>query len=165
LVLIGYMALMVLMWHGVSLVMNVLLPIVGAFAINPAARKLAEWWMREFVGAFALRFMYGIAITITIALFQSTMNVPGLALGLKLLLLFLMTAAVWTLIKEIRSGALTPTFGGDKATVGNKFGTATMVGGAALGYAAVKATKPARRAGARGMKRVVRAPFRRRTPV
>ncbi len=55
--------------------------------------------------------MYGLAITITIALFQSTMNVPGLALGLKLLLLFLMTAAVWTLIKEIRSGALTPTLG------------------------------------------------------
>ena len=160
LVLIGYMALMVLMWHGVSLVMIVLLPIVGAFAINPAARKLAEWWMREFVGAFALRFMYGLAITISIALFQSTMNVPGLALGLKLLLLFLMTAAVWTLIKEIRSGALTPTLGGDKAAMGNKFGTATMVSGAALGYAAVKATRPARRASSRGMKNVGRAAFR-----
>lgn len=141
LILTGYLSILVLLWHMVTLMMVLILPIVALFAMPPPGMKIGIWWLREFASSFVLRWMYGVAITLVVALVQIILGIEELPLGMRILVMLIALTALWTLIKEIRNGSLTPNIGGEKAGAGNKMTRGIVVGAAAVGYMGVRAVR------------------------
>lgn len=145
--LLGSLAVMTLMWHVTTLMLILLLPIVAAAAVIPPLAKIGRWWAREFIGSFVIRFLYGLVTTIILVLFQIIAATGG-STGTKLLLLLLVLGASWALIKQVRSGVLTPTIGGQAPSMGG----ALLAGAAAGGVAGVAATRKTIKVGAGGIR-------------
>ncbi|MEV8347002.1 hypothetical protein [Streptomyces niveus] len=104
-----------LLWHAVTLILIVMLPLVATIGMHPAQQKLLRGWLEAFVHSFVLRAGFSVVLTLLLVLYQ--MIFPAdIALGSQLLLLMLVSIAVVMmirkLIEKLTSGEFTPAFGG-----------------------------------------------------
>ncbi|MEH0648587.1 hypothetical protein QA995_03975 [Streptomyces scabiei] len=104
-----------LLWHAVTLILIVMLPLVAAIGMHPSQQKLLRGWLEAFVHSFVLRAGFSVILTLLLVLYQ--MIFPAdIALGSQLLLLMLVSIAVVMmirkLIEKLTSGEFTPAFGG-----------------------------------------------------
>ncbi|MFD8934630.1 hypothetical protein ACFV0R_05135 [Streptomyces sp. NPDC059578] len=104
-----------LLWHAVTLILIVMLPLVAAIGMHPSQQKLLKGWLEAFVHSFVLRAGFSVILTLLLVLYQ--MIFPAdIALGSQLLLLMLVSIAVVMmirkLIEKLTNGEFTPAFGG-----------------------------------------------------
>ncbi|GAB3404976.1 hypothetical protein [Flindersiella endophytica] len=104
---IGLLAILTIFWHGVFLVAWVFLPLVGAVAAYPPARRIVKTVLGVMVQAIFLRCVFGLVLAVLLAVLNVIQSAPG-ALPLKILLMLIATAAIWKLLTALRSGALAP---------------------------------------------------------
>ncbi|WP_217179191.1 hypothetical protein [Streptomyces sp. AC495_CC817] len=104
-----------LLWHAVTLILIVMLPLVAAIGMHPSQQKLLRGWLEAFVHSFVLRAGFSVILTLLLVLYQ--MIFPAdIALGSQLMLLMLVSIAVVMMIRKLMekltSGEFTPAFGG-----------------------------------------------------
>jgi hypothetical protein len=104
---IGLLAILTIFWHGVFLIAWVFLPLVGAVAAYPPARRIVKTVLGVMVQAIFLRCVFGLVLAVLLAVLNVIQTAPG-ALPLKILLMLIATAAIWKLLSALRSGALAP---------------------------------------------------------
>lgn len=150
-----------LLWHAVTLILVILLPLVATIGIHPSQQKLLRSWLETFIHSFVLRAGFGVILTVLLVLYQ--MILPAkIALGTQLLLLLLVTIAVVMMLKKLLAGNFTPQVAGGEDALGIRDGAnATfdkvaavapgLAGGAArtTGRVAGKAAKGTARIGAK----------------
>ncbi|WP_051865804.1 hypothetical protein [Streptomyces griseus] len=144
-----------LLWHAVTLIMVILLPLVAIISIHPTQQKLLRGWWQTFVHSFVLRAGFGVILTILLLFYQLILPLQ-IPLGMQLLMLLLVTVAVIMLLKNLLSGKFSPQVAGadDALGVGDMANKATAM---APGLAASTARTSGRIAGttAKGAGRVV----------
>lgn len=100
-----------LLWHAVTLILVILLPLVATLGIHPSQQKLLKGWLETFVHSFVLRAGFGVILTVLLVLYQ--MILPAkVALGTQLLLLMLVTIAVVMMLKKLLAGNFSPQIAG-----------------------------------------------------
>ncbi|MER5714358.1 hypothetical protein [Streptomyces sp. NPDC002132] len=114
-----------LLWHAVTLIMVILLPLVAIISIHPTQQKLLRGWWQTFVHSFVLRAGFGVILTILLLFYQLILPLQ-VPLGMQLLMLLLVTVAVITLLKNLLSGKFSPQVAGadDALGVGEAAGAA-----------------------------------------
>lgn len=144
-----------LLWHAVTLIMVILLPLVAIISIHPTQQKLLRGWWQTFVHSFVLRAGFGVILTVLLLFYQLILPLQ-VPLGMQLLMLLLVTVAVIMLLKNLLSGKFSPQVAGadDALGVGDMAGKVTAM---APGLAASTARTSGRVASgtARGTARVV----------
>lgn len=96
-----------LLWHAVTLIMVILLPLVAIISIHPTQQKLLRGWWQTFVHSFVLRAGFGVILTILLLFYQLILPLQ-IPLGMQLLMLLLVTVAVIMLLKNLLSGKFSP---------------------------------------------------------
>lgn len=104
LIFIGLLALLTIFWHGVFLISWVFLPIIGAVAAYPPARRIVKTIVGIMVQAVFLRCVFGVILAVLLAVLNSLQVSDGL-LPLKVLLMLIAAAAIWKLLSALRTGA------------------------------------------------------------
>lgn len=104
---VGLLAILTIFWHGVFLISWVFLPLVGAVAAYPPARRIVKTVLGVMVQAVFLRCVFGLVLAVLLAVLNVIQTAPG-ALPLKILLMLIATAAIWKLLSALRSGVLAP---------------------------------------------------------
>ncbi|MEW2044961.1 hypothetical protein [Streptomyces sp. NPDC005476] len=134
-----------LLWHAVTLIMVILLPLVAIISIHPTQQKLLRGWWQTFVHSFVLRAGFGVILTILLLFYQLILPLQ-IPLGMQLLMLLLVTIAVIMLLKNLLSGKFSPQVQGadDALGVGDMAGKVTAM---APGLAASTAGATARTTG------------------
>ncbi|MDR6976419.1 hypothetical protein J2X68_003110 [Streptomyces sp. 3330] len=134
-----------LLWHAVTLIMVILLPLVAIISIHPTQQKLLRGWWQTFVHSFVLRAGFGVILTILLLFYQLILPLQ-VPLGMQLLMLLLVTIAVIMLLKNLLSGKFSPQVQGadDALGVGDMAGKVTAM---APGLAASAAGSTARTTG------------------
>jgi hypothetical protein len=100
-----------LLWHAVTLILIILLPLIATLGIHPSQQKLLKGWLETFVHSFVLRAGFGVILTVLLVLYQ--MILPAqIALGTQLLMLVLVTTAVVMMLKKLLAGNFSPEFAG-----------------------------------------------------
>ncbi|MFF7357612.1 hypothetical protein ACFZA1_34060 [Streptomyces filipinensis] len=130
-----------LLWHAVTLILVMLLPLVATLGIHPSQQKLLKSWLETFIHSFVLRAGFGVILTVLLVLYQ--MILPAkIALGTQLLMLLLVTIAVVMMLKKLLSGNFTPQIAGGEDALGIRDGAnatfnkaATMAPGLAVSTA------------------------------
>ncbi|MEV7541341.1 hypothetical protein [Streptomyces sp. NPDC089915] len=140
-VMVIVLSALTLLWHAVTLIMIIMLPLIATLGIHPSQQKLLKGWLQTFIHSFVLRAGFGIILTVLLVLYQ--MILPAkISIGMQLLMLLLVTVAVVMMLKKLLSGAYSPQIAGaqdalgvgDMAnTVGGKLGQ--YAPGAAAGVA------------------------------
>ncbi|MEU4931441.1 hypothetical protein AB0G54_33870 [Streptomyces yokosukanensis] len=106
-----------LLWHAVTLILIMLLPLVATLGIHPSQQKLLKSWLETFIHSFVLRAGFGVILTVLLVLYQ--MILPAkIALGTQLLMLLLVTIAVVMMLKKLLSGNFTPQIAGGEDALG-----------------------------------------------
>ncbi|MEV1065479.1 hypothetical protein [Streptomyces sp. NPDC050263] len=148
-----------LLWHAVTLILVILLPLVATIGIHPSQQKLLKSWLETFIHSFVLRAGFGVILTVLLVLYQ--MILPAkVALGTQLLMLLLVTIAIVMMLKKLLGGNFTPQVAGGEDVLGIR-DTAGKVTAMAPGLAASAAKTSGRVAGgvaggaAKGVDRVV----------
>lgn len=125
-----------LLWHAVTLILIILLPLVATLGIHPSQQKLLKGWLQTFIHSFVLRAGFGIILTVLLVLYQ--MILPArISLGMQLLMLLLVTVAVVMMLKKLIAGNFSPQIAGAADLgIGDMPGAVTgkataMAGGAA----------------------------------
>uniref|UniRef100_A0AAU2JUN3 TrbL/VirB6 plasmid conjugal transfer protein n=1 Tax=Streptomyces sp. NBC_00049 TaxID=2903617 RepID=A0AAU2JUN3_9ACTN len=156
-----------LLWHAVTLIMIIMLPLIATLGIHPSQQKLLKGWLETFIHSFVLRAGFGVILTVLLVLYQ--MILPArISLGMQLLMLLLVTISVVMMLKKLLSGTYSPKIAGaedglgvgDMAnTVSSKLGAQSqrLAGNAAKGAGRVAGRVTGRAAGnvGRGMDKVV----------
>ncbi|MGW1779285.1 hypothetical protein ACWCQQ_09090 [Streptomyces sp. NPDC002143] len=96
-----------LLWHAVTLIMVILLPLVAIISIHPTQQKLLRGWWQTFVHSFVLRAGFGVILTVLLLFYQLILPLQ-IPLGMQLLMLLLVTIAVITLLRNLLSGKFSP---------------------------------------------------------
>ncbi|MFJ9964068.1 hypothetical protein [Streptomyces avermitilis] len=110
-----------LLWHAVTLILVILLPLVATLGIHPSQQKLLKGWLETFIHSFVLRAGFGVILTVLLVLYQ--MILPAkVALGTQLLLLLLVTIAVVMMLKKLLAGNFTPQVAGGEDALGIRDG-------------------------------------------
>ncbi|MEU1186883.1 hypothetical protein [Streptomyces sp. NPDC005859] len=160
--IVGVMVLalsaLTLLWHAVTLILVMLLPLVATLGIHPSQQKLLKSWLETFIHSFVLRAGFGVILTVLLVLYQ--MILPAqIALGTQLLMLLLVTVAVVMMLKKLLAGNFTPQVAGGEDALGIRDGAnatfdkaAAMAPGLAIGSA--RATGRVAGTTARGTARV-----------
>ncbi|MET7649671.1 hypothetical protein [Streptomyces sp. NPDC005486] len=160
--IVGVMVLalsaLTLLWHAVTLILVMLLPLVATLGIHPSQQKLLKSWLETFIHSFVLRAGFGVILTVLLVLYQ--MILPAqIALGTQLLMLLLVTVAVVMMLKKVLAGNFTPQVAGGEDALGIRDGAnatfdkaAAMAPGLAIGSA--RATGRVAGTTARGTARV-----------
>lgn len=104
LIFIGLLAILTIFWHGVFLISWVFLPIIGAVAAYPPARRIVKTVLGVMVQAVFLRCVFGMILAVLLAVLNM-LQVSGGSLPLKILLMLIAAAAIWKLLSALRSGA------------------------------------------------------------
>ncbi|MET8293661.1 hypothetical protein ABZW02_06250 [Streptomyces sp. NPDC005180] len=140
-IMVIVLSALTLLWHAVTLIMIIMLPLIATIGIHPSQQKLLKGWLQTFIHSFVLRAGFGVILTVLLVLYQ--MILPAkISLGMQLLMLLLVTVAVVMMLKKLLSGAYSPQIAGaqdalgvgDMAnTVGGKLGQ--YAPGAAAGVA------------------------------
>jgi hypothetical protein len=143
--IVGVMVLalsaLTLLWHAVTLILIMLLPLVATLGIHPSQQKLLKSWLETFIHSFVLRAGFGVILTVLLVLYQ--MILPAqIALGTQLLMLLLVTVAVVMMLKKLLAGNFTPQVAGGEDALGIRDGAnatfdkaAAMAPGLAIGSA------------------------------
>ncbi|MFE9257596.1 hypothetical protein [Streptomyces sp. NPDC006879] len=106
-----------LLWHAVTLIMIILLPLIATLGIHPSQQKLLKGWLETFIHSFVLRAGFGVILTVLLVLYQ--MILPAkIALGMQLLMLLLVTVAVVMMLKKLLSGNFSPKIAGAQDGLG-----------------------------------------------
>ncbi|MGW0364339.1 hypothetical protein [Streptomyces sp. NPDC002990] len=106
-----------LLWHAVTLIMIIMLPLIATLGIHPAQQKLLKGWLETFIHSFVLRAGFGVVLTVLLVLYQ--MILPArISLGMQLLMLLLVTIAVVMMLKKLLSGAYSPKIAGAEDGLG-----------------------------------------------
>ncbi|MGW7361926.1 hypothetical protein ACWGI8_00500 [Streptomyces sp. NPDC054841] len=106
-----------LLWHAVTLILIILLPLVATLGIHPSQQKLLKGWLETFIHSFVLRAGFGVILTVLLVLYQ--MILPAkIALGMQLLLLLLVTVAVVMMLKKLLAGNFSPQIAGAQDALG-----------------------------------------------
>ncbi|MER6217327.1 hypothetical protein ABT213_25165 [Streptomyces sp. NPDC001674] len=140
-IMVIVLSALTLLWHAVTLIMIIMLPLIATIGIHPSQQKLLKGWLQTFIHSFVLRAGFGVILTVLLVLYQ--MILPAkISLGMQLLMLVLVSVAVVMMLKKLLSGAYSPQIAGaedalgvgDMAnTVGGKLGQ--YAPGAAAGVA------------------------------
>ncbi|MFF4328250.1 hypothetical protein ACFYZT_17235 [Streptomyces sp. NPDC001591] len=140
-VMVIVLSVLTLLWHAVTLIMIIMLPLIATLGIHPSQQKLLKGWLQTFIHSFVLRAGFGVILTVLLVLYQ--MILPAkISLGMQLLMLVLVSVAVVMMLKKLLTGSYSPQIAGaedalgvgDMAnTVGGKLGQ--YAPGAAAGVA------------------------------
>ncbi|GGV05388.1 hypothetical protein GCM10010260_48200 [Streptomyces filipinensis] len=116
-IMVMVLSALTLLWHAVTLIMVILLPLIATIAIHPTQQKLLRGWWQTFVHSFVLRAGFGVILTILLLFYQLILPLPE-PLGVQLLMLLLVTIAVVVLLKNLLSGKFTPQVAGADDALG-----------------------------------------------
>ncbi|MGW4503059.1 hypothetical protein ACWENO_00300 [Streptomyces sp. NPDC004436] len=106
-----------LLWHAVTLIMIIMLPLVATLGIHPSQQKLLKGWLETFIHSFVLRAGFGIILSVLLVLYQ--MILPAkISLGMQLLMLLLVTISVVMMLKKLLSGSYSPKIAGAEDALG-----------------------------------------------
>lgn len=106
-IFVGILALLTIFWHAVFLMAWIFLPVIGAIAAFPPARRIVRMVIGIMVQAVFLRCVFGLVL----ALLLAVLNILQVAEGgtvIKIFLMLMATAAIWKLLTALRSGAIAP---------------------------------------------------------
>ncbi len=106
-VFVGLLALLTIFWHAVFLMSWIFLPVIGAIAAFPPARRIVRMMAGVMVQAVFLRCVFGLVL----ALLLAVLNILQVAQGgmvIKIFLMLVATAAIWKILSALRTGALAP---------------------------------------------------------
>ncbi|UUU23839.1 ECF transporter S component [Streptomyces sp. DSM 40750] len=110
-VMVLVLSALTLLWHAVTLILIIMLPLVATLGIHPSQQKLLKGWLETFIHSFVLRAGFGVILTVLLVLYQIILPAP-VALGTQLLMLVLVTAAVVMMLKKLLAGNFSPEFAG-----------------------------------------------------
>ncbi|MFE5680092.1 hypothetical protein ACFQ7B_16505 [Streptomyces erythrochromogenes] len=133
-VMVIVLSALTLLWHAVTLIMIIMLPLIATLGIHPSQQKLLKGWLQTFIHSFVLRAGFGVILTVLLMLYQ--MILPArISLGMQLLMLLLVTVAVVMMLKKLLAGNFSPQIAGaqDALGVGDM---ANTVGGKLAQYGA-----------------------------
>jgi hypothetical protein len=106
-IFVGLLAVLTIFWHAVFLMAWIFLPLIGAIAAFPPARRIVRTVAGIMVQAVFLRCVFGLVL----ALLLAVLNILQVASGgtvIKIFLMLVATAAIWKLLSALRSGAIAP---------------------------------------------------------
>jgi hypothetical protein len=106
-VFVGLLAVLTIFWHAVFLMAWIFLPLIGAIAAFPPARRIVRLMAGIMVQAVFLRCVFGLVLAILLAV----LNILQVATGgtvIKIFLMLVATAAIWKLLSALRNGAIAP---------------------------------------------------------
>ncbi|MGH3486752.1 MAG: hypothetical protein ACRDP8_02375 [Actinopolymorphaceae bacterium] len=106
-IFVGLLAVLTIFWHAVFLMAWIFLPLIGAIAAFPPARRIVRTVAGIMVQAVFLRCVFGLVL----ALLLAVLNILQVARGgtvIKIFLMLVATAAIWKLLSALRSGAIAP---------------------------------------------------------
>ncbi|MFJ9940654.1 hypothetical protein [Streptomyces erythrochromogenes] len=132
-IMVIVLSALTLLWHAVTLIMIIMLPLIATLGIHPSQQKLLKGWLQTFIHSFVLRAGFGVILTVLLMLYQ--MILPArISLGMQLLMLLLVTVAVVMMLKKLLAGNFSPQIAGaqDALGVGDM---ANTVGGKLAQYA------------------------------
>ncbi|MFD9453354.1 hypothetical protein ACFWBC_09730 [Streptomyces sp. NPDC059985] len=116
-VMVIALSALTLLWHAVTLIMIIMLPLIATLGIHPSQQKLLKGWLETFIHSFVLRAGFGVILTVLLVLYQ--MILPSkVSLGMQLLMLLLVTIAVVMMLKKLLSGAYSPKIAGAEDGLG-----------------------------------------------
>ncbi|MFE9564091.1 hypothetical protein ACFYM0_23620 [Streptomyces sp. NPDC006487] len=139
-IMVIVLSALTLLWHAVTLIMIIMLPLIATLGIHPSQQKLLKGWLETFIHSFVLRAGFGVVLTVLLVLYQ--MILPArISLGMQLLMLLLVTIAVVMMLKKLLSGSYSPKIAGaeDALGVGDMANTLTSKLGAQGGRVAAGA--------------------------
>lgn len=139
-VMVIVLSALTLLWHAVTLIMIIMLPLIATLGIHPSQQKLLKGWLETFIHSFVLRAGFGVVLTVLLVLYQ--MILPSrIWLGMQLLMLLLVTIAVVMMLKKLLAGSYSPKIAGaeDALGVGDMANTLTSKLGAQGGRVAAGA--------------------------
>ncbi|WP_251830807.1 hypothetical protein [Streptomyces sp. ATCC 21386] len=110
-VMVIVLSVLTLLWHAVTLILVIMLPLVATLGIHPSQQKLLKGWLETFIHSFVLRAGFGVILTVLLVLYQVILPAQ-VALGTQLLMLVLVTAAVVMMLKKLLAGNFSPEFAG-----------------------------------------------------
>jgi hypothetical protein len=110
-VMVIVLSALTLLWHAVTLILVIMLPLVATLGIHPSQQKLLKGWLETFIHSFVLRAGFGVILTVLLVLYQIILPAQ-VALGTQLLMLVLVTAAVVMMLKKLLAGNFSPEFAG-----------------------------------------------------
>ncbi|MGW6565422.1 hypothetical protein [Streptomyces sp. NPDC054975] len=134
-IMVIVLSALTLLWHAVTLILIILLPLVATLGIHPSQQKLLKGWLQTFIHSFVLRAGFGVILTILLVLYQ--MILPArIPLGMQLLMLLLVTVAVVMMLKKLISGEFGPQIAGAaNLGVGDMPGVVASKAGSLVGSA------------------------------
>jgi hypothetical protein len=106
-VFVGLLAVLTIFWHAVFLMAWIFLPLIGAIAAFPPARRIVRMLAGIMVQAVFLRCVFGLVLAMLLAV----LNILQVANGgtvIKIFLMLVATAAIWKLLSALRNGAIAP---------------------------------------------------------
>ncbi|MEV6378735.1 hypothetical protein AB0M31_04855 [Streptomyces sp. NPDC051773] len=110
-VMVIVLSALTLLWHAVTLILIIMLPLVATLGIHPSQQKLLKGWLETFIHSFVLRAGFGVILTVLLVLYQIILPAQ-VALGTQLLMLVLVTVAVVMMLKKLLAGNFSPEFAG-----------------------------------------------------
>ncbi|WP_371578476.1 hypothetical protein [Streptomyces sp. NBC_01314] len=110
-VMVIVLSALTLLWHAVTLILIIMLPLIATLGIHPSQQKLLKGWLETFIHSFVLRAGFGVILTVLLVLYQVILPAQ-VALGTQLLMLILVTAAVVMMLKKLLAGNFSPEFAG-----------------------------------------------------
>ncbi|WP_327728502.1 hypothetical protein OG250_19285 [Streptomyces sp. NBC_00487] len=116
-IMVVVLSALTLLWHSVTLIMIILLPLVAIISIHPTQQKLLRGWWQTFVHSFVLRAGFGVILTILLLFYQLILPL-SVPLGMQLLMLLLVTISVVMLLKNLLSGKFSPQVAGAEDALG-----------------------------------------------
>ncbi|MFJ3881331.1 hypothetical protein ACIPW5_28270 [Streptomyces sp. NPDC090077] len=116
-VMVMVLSVLTLLWHAVTLIMIIMLPLIATLGIHPSQQKLLKGWLQTFIHSFVLRAGFGVILTVLLVLYQ--MILPAkISLGMQLLMLVLVSVAVVMMLKKLLGGAYSPQIAGAEDSLG-----------------------------------------------
>ncbi|MFE7837959.1 hypothetical protein ACFU53_18505 [Streptomyces sp. NPDC057474] len=116
-IMVVVLSALTLLWHSVTLIMIILLPLIAIISIHPTQQKLLRGWWQTFVHSFVLRAGFGVILTVLLLFYQLILPL-AVPLGMQLLMLLLVTISVVMLLKNLLSGKFSPQVAGAEDALG-----------------------------------------------
>ena len=117
LIVVGFIAVLTIFWHGVLFVGWVLLPVAAAVAIFPPARRILRAIVGIMVQAVFLRCVFGLVLVVLLGIMNAIQVADG-STALKIILMIIAALAIWKILSALRSGALSPQIAQEAAQAG-----------------------------------------------
>lgn len=106
-VFVGILALLTIFWHAVFLMAWIFIPLIGAIAAFPPARRIVRMTAGVMVQAVFLRCVFGLVLALLLAVLNILQVAEG-GMVIKIFLMLVATAAIWKILTALRTGAIAP---------------------------------------------------------